>query len=347
MTQYLSDKIKLLSFLAIILVLYIHSNFHDYPHEILGMKFNHYLQSAISTQLGRCAVPLFYMISGYLFFRKVNSLSNVLENMKKRVRSLLIPYVIAAIFFPMFLLMVEQIPFAANMSNGGGIIAEFQKSIGDLLIGLFIAKDGGTSPLAFHLWFLRDLIIVVVCCPVLFFLRKYLKSELVCLIFFILSYVYMPIVSFSSFFWFIAGEAFLNRMEKVRSWIWPVIYIVISVIEMLSSNDCFTYLQIPITFVGVMAIWSMYDILVDKSFCLNHHHYMSIACSFTFFIYLFHEPTLNIVRKLLILILGRTSIGFSINYLVSPWIFVILFILLGLFFRKYIPRLYSICVGGR
>ena len=59
MTQYLSDKIKLLSFLAIILVLHIHSNFHDYPHEILGMKFNHYLQSAISTQLGRCAVPFF------------------------------------------------------------------------------------------------------------------------------------------------------------------------------------------------------------------------------------------------------------------------------------------------
>lgn len=347
MSQYLSDKIKLLSFLAIILVLYIHSDFHDYPHEIFGMKFNHYLQRAISTQLGRCAVPLFYMISGYLFFRNVNSQSDVLEKMKKRVKSLLIPYIIAAIFFPMFLLLVEQIPFAANMSNGGRIITEFQKPMGDVLRELFIAKDGVTSPLAFHLWFLRDLIIIVVCCPVLFFLRKYLKSELVCLIFFILSYVYMPIVSFSSFFWFIAGEAFLNRMEKVRSWIWPVIYIVISIIEMLSSNDCFTYLQIPITFVGVIAIWSVYDILVDKSFYLNHHHYMSIACSFTFFIYLFHEPTLNIVRKLLILILGRTSIGFSINYLVSPWIFVILFILLGLFFRKYIPRLYSICVGGR
>lgn len=347
MTQYLSDKIKLLSFFAIILVLYIHSNFHDYPHEILGMKFNHYLQSAISTQLGRCAVPLFYMISGYLFFRKVNSLSNVLENMKKRVKSLLIPYVIAAIFFPIFLLLVEQIPFAANMSNGGGIITEFQKPIGDVLRGLFIAKEDSTSPLAFHLWFLRDLIIIVVCCPVLFFLRKYLKSELVCLIFFILSYVYMPIVSFSSFFWFIAGEAFLTRMEKIRSWIWPVIYFVVSIISMVSTNDCFTYLQIPITFVGVIAIWSVYDFLVDKSFCLNHHHYMSIACSFTFFIYLFHEPTLNIVRKLLILILGRTSFGFAVNYLVSPWIFAFGFIILGYFFRKYAPRLYSICVGGR
>lgn len=347
MTQYLSDKIKILSFVAILLVLYIHSVFHDYPHEILGMEFNHFLQSAISEKIGRCAVPLFYMISGYLFFRKVNSLDDVFGKMRKRVKSLLIPYSIAAIFFPICLLLIEQIPFAAKMSNGSGFLVEFQKPIGDVLRELFIAKDGGTSPWAFHLWFLRDLIIIVACSPVLFYLRKYLKSGWVCLIFFLLSYIHMPVVSFSSFFWFIAGDAFLNSIEKIRSWFWPMIYIVISVIEMVSSNDCFTYLQIPITFVGVIAIWSVYDFLVDKSFCLNHHHYMSIACSFTFFIYLFHEPTLNIVRKLLILILGRTSFGFAVNYLVSPWIFAFGFIILGYFFRKYAPRLYSICVGGR
>lgn len=91
MTQYLSDKIKILSFVAIILVLYIHSVFHDYPHEILGMKFNHFLQCVISEQIGRCAVPLFFMISGYLFFLNVSSLRDVLRKMNKRVNSLFIP----------------------------------------------------------------------------------------------------------------------------------------------------------------------------------------------------------------------------------------------------------------
>ena len=347
MTRYRSDKIKLLSSLSIILVLYIHSGFHDYPHEILGMKFNHFLQSAISTQLGRCAVPMFYMISGYLFFQKVNSLGDVFDKMKKRVKTLLVPYIIAALFFPMFLLLIEQIPFAAKMSNGSDFIIEFQKPIGNVLKSLFLVKDGGSSPLAFHLWFLRDLIILVACSPVLFYLRKYLKRGWVCLIFFLLSYIHMPVVSFSSFFWFIAGDAFLNSIEKIRSWFWPMIYIVISVIALLSSNECFTYLQIPITFVGVIAIWSVYDFLVNKSFCLKNHHYMSIACSFTFFIYLFHEPTLNIVRRLLIFILGRTSLGFAINYMVSPWIFAFAFIIVGYFFRKYASRSYSVCVGGR
>lgn len=68
MNQYLSDKIKIISFFSIILVLYIHSGFHDYPHEILGMKINHILQYTISGILGQCAVPIFYIISGYLFF---------------------------------------------------------------------------------------------------------------------------------------------------------------------------------------------------------------------------------------------------------------------------------------
>lgn len=34
MTPFLSQKIKLLSLISIILVLYIHSGFHDYPNEI-------------------------------------------------------------------------------------------------------------------------------------------------------------------------------------------------------------------------------------------------------------------------------------------------------------------------
>lgn len=118
-TKYNSDKIKVLSLVAIILVLYIHSGFHDYPHEILGMEFNHFLQEVVSEKLGRCAVPLFFMISGFLFFQNVNSINDVLHKMRKRVKTLVVPFVIAALFFPLFLIVVEKVPFAAKMSNGG------------------------------------------------------------------------------------------------------------------------------------------------------------------------------------------------------------------------------------
>ena len=69
MTQYLSDKLRVLSLISIILVLYIHSGFH--ADEIEGMVMNDRVQEFVSGMMGRCAVPLFYVISGYLFFLKV------------------------------------------------------------------------------------------------------------------------------------------------------------------------------------------------------------------------------------------------------------------------------------
>lgn len=66
MTQYLSDKLRVVSLVSIILVLYIHSGFH--ADEIEGMMWNDNVQTLVSGMMGRCAVPLFYVISGYLFF---------------------------------------------------------------------------------------------------------------------------------------------------------------------------------------------------------------------------------------------------------------------------------------
>lgn len=75
MSKYISDKIKILSFVCIILVLYIHSGFSN---EVLilnekktEMQTIYILQFIISGMVGRIAVPLFYIISGYLFFLNV------------------------------------------------------------------------------------------------------------------------------------------------------------------------------------------------------------------------------------------------------------------------------------
>ena len=79
------------------------------------------------------------------------------------------------------------------------------------------------------------------------------------------------------------------------------------------------WLNIPITALGVIGLWNLYGSLVGVNFKLKEHSLLKIVCGFTFFIYLFHEPTLNIVRKLLVVILGNSSFGFAVAYLLSPW----------------------------
>lgn len=82
MTQFLSDKLRVLSLFSILFVLYIHSGFHS--DEIEGMVWNYRCQEFISGMFGRCAVPLFYAISGYLFFLKVpNGMKSVYAKIQK------------------------------------------------------------------------------------------------------------------------------------------------------------------------------------------------------------------------------------------------------------------------
>lgn len=45
--------------------------------------------------------------------------------------------------------------------------------------------------------------------------------------------------------------------------------------------------------------------------------------------------------------MGRSSFAFAVNYLVSPWLNAALFILIGLALKRYLPRVYGVCVGGR
>lgn len=173
MTQYQSDKLKVISFASILLVLYIHSGFHDYPNEIQGMVFNHYLQESISGGLGQCAVPMFFAISGFLFFRGINSLHDVYAKMKKRVRTILIPFIIAAWFLPLFYIAIESIPAASRYINAGGITDVFKnESVWYIFQALYIHVPGEPNPWGFHLWFMQDLIGIILLSPLLFYARK-------------------------------------------------------------------------------------------------------------------------------------------------------------------------------
>jgi hypothetical protein len=99
--------------------------------------------------------------------------------------------------------------------------------------------------------------------------------------------------------------------------------------------------------VGVFAIWLMYDVITEKIHISHPAFFIYKVCSFTFLIYLFHEPTLNIVRKLIVAVAGKIPSGYLISYLVSPFIFMAVAVVVGMFLKKYTPKIYGILTGGR
>lgn len=349
MTQYLSDKLKVISFLAIILVLYIHSGFHEIPNEIAGMTFNIQLQRAICGMLGRTAVPSFFMISGYLFFLHTeNGMKSIRKKMQKRVKTLLIPYIIGCLFVPLFWVVMEQVPFAARFCNGKDVtVGLMNMSLPSLFIKLFYMSEGSTTPMAFQLWFLRDLIIIVMFSPLLYIVRNSLRWGTVIIIFAAtyLNYQYAP---FYSLFWFMLGSMVKTSCLRYSNWWLPISYITVSILQMASFDwQYWQYLRIPLELLGVCALWMIYEKCVSSHFNLVGHRLLTSLCSFTFFIYLFHEPTLNIVRKVLAAVVGENSIGFAVSYVLSPWIFAGLWVAVGYVMKRYVPRFYGLCSGGR
>ena len=352
MTQYLSDKLRILSLISIIFVLYIHSNFH--ADEIEGMVMNDRFQEFISEMMGRCAVPLFYMVSGYLFFLKVpEEMASIYGKIKKRVRTLVVPYVIGCLFFIGFGVLLTVLPGVSKYMNSS-VMPLFTTPVGEILRCIFYDAGNG-YPCAFQLWFLRDLILIVATSPLWFMCLKHLKWGFVAVVF-VLTYLDVPHVPFYSLFWFVLGGQLTKvRIESIgKNGIRTVdllalcLFLVLSIVELFYSEMIdWRSLRIPIILLGIVGTWGLYDAVVGKDFNLSQHRWLATACQFTFFIYIFHEPTLNIVRKLIVVVLGKNELGYLTSYLISPWIFTVCAVFIGLLFRKYLPKVYNLCTGGR
>ncbi|MDE1191348.1 MAG: acyltransferase [Arachidicoccus sp.] len=356
MNNYLSQKLKILSFILIIFVLYIHSSFH--ADEIRGIGLSiFYIQKFISGMLGRCAVPLFYMISGYLFFYKTpEGIKSVLEKMKKRINSLLIPYIIGCLFFVFFNILISHLPATSKFVNAY-ITSPFNEPFFKAIVRIFYDAGNG-SPMAFQLWFLRDLIILVILSPIWYYLYKYLKWYWIPVIF-ILNTISMnrPIEHFPvySLFWFSLGGALIKSKFIItvmqyasKYYITTILFLVLCILQIIyPSNIQWIYFQIPIILLGIISLWICYNGIVASNFDLYNHRWLSTACNYTFFIYLFHEPTLNIIRKIIAFIIGKNQIGYIISYLSSPFIFAFFAIIIGMLLKKILPNLYTIIIGGR
>ena len=183
MTQQLSDKLRVMSAVSIVIVLYIHSAHYNgfYIREAapVSLPVTTPLQTLLGYEIGRCAVPLFFAISGYLFFRDIDLGSSWREaykalwpKMVKRVRTLLVPYLLAAWFAPLLFLALEHVPGISY--NYTFFTDTFNGSLPDLLRMVYWDSGSGV-PFAFQLWFLRDLIIIVALSPLLLLMARVLN----------------------------------------------------------------------------------------------------------------------------------------------------------------------------
>ena len=170
-----SETISIIRFPLIVLIVLIHCQFSNIQvgEDTFVFSLDKYpLYSNVSYFFSKyiCAigVPLFGLLSGFLYFYKVDEFSIGLfrNKTKRRIKSLVIPYFAWNIMVFLFYLAGQSL----MPSMGGDRLLITDYTWLDYL-NVFWGIDDG-CPMCFQFWFIRDLIIVSLICPLIYYIAR-------------------------------------------------------------------------------------------------------------------------------------------------------------------------------
>ena len=141
-----SKIIEWLRFFCIVAVVLIHA--HGQPLEgkdVISYQYGAYdtIRILFSEGLCRVAVPIFFLISGYLFFYNLEEWNkNIwIDKLKKRIKTLLVPYILWNLIAFCFPLLKLYLKFFLHGGDAPDIIAEYKLAGG--LRAFWDSSQGG------------------------------------------------------------------------------------------------------------------------------------------------------------------------------------------------------------
>lgn len=346
MNKYLSIKLQTLSFLLIIMVVFLHS-YNISPLNIIRQNYNFFIQHFISEEITRIAVPLFFAISGYLFFLGVKGkIDEFVDKFKKRTKSLVIPYLFWSSIWIIIYYCLQSIPQTKSFFLGKRV-SDFSAT--DFLDTLFI------NPIPFQFWFIRDLIVLVLLSPIIYFLIKKIKYLLAIslLITWYLNLNFYLFLNESVLFFTIGASLSISNSQvltKVYSkkhliipliWVLFCVFLTLIAVSNTANLLLISFLHKTAILLGIASIWILYDL-----FSKDKKEKPPLIYSFSFFIFAFHLPLMTFVRAILFKLGNTEFISFSI-YLIAPIIVIFSSLFIGSLLKRALPDFYKIINGGR
>ena len=346
-SSYYQNKITIVSFVLVIMMLYVHGIYNE--AELFRMSF--VVKSIISRLSYRVINPTYYTISGFLFFYGINAMADCFPKMKKSIRTVLIPFILWNVIVVLESLFFSHIPFTREFFNFN--LLDKYNNISTSLYNLLICPAG------FHLWFLRDLIAYIAISPIIYWLIKKF-CWYVPIILLVLTPPLMQAINLGhldiAFFTLGGTIAMRSDLQSVKTFLSkPIVAFSAAVYLGLSFTwDFFLpnhfsgeeYLSILFSVCGMITIWRGYDGLSQIT-NLENNQLLQTLTNYSFFIYLFHEPVLFAIMQLGTSILGVNSRSLSFLYIINPILIIILAIIVAKIIKTTVPSLYSVLTGGR
>lgn len=313
-----SDTISFLRFPLAIAVIFIHinpatTNLLETDFNVLSDRGIYNIAGIIfSHVLSNIAVPIFYIVSGFLFFNnfKVWNWNQYKRKLQSRTKTLIIPYIVWNV--TSWLLYISAY-FAKGLlvDNSYSELKEYFSQYNINI--LYNCYDWGgtrinwlgknlfmTGPFDFPLWFLRDLIFMVLLTPIIYFLIKKLNLWYILILF--LAYIsriwtLIPGLNITSCFFFSLGAYFalnnINITRFARQYyyiICPISIILLPVCVIYDGNNTIAGQNIYPFFIiaTVFATFAIASYIVER-FNIKPSKLLISSC---FFIYAFHAVNL-------------------------------------------------------
>ena len=315
-----------------------------------------FTESLLSRSVFGICVPLFFFISGYLFFLKCDEFGWKLykEKLRKRFRSLFIPYVIytclAITLFGILQVIMPQMQSGAHIPIKDWSIWDFVHN------GLWRYGDEGI-PFIGPFWFLRNLMVIVVISPLIYWFIRYTRFYGIILLglLYCLKIWTHGIPGTLGLFFFSWGGYFSIFRKDFILWFRPCIYVSWIAVPLFFIDAAFkdadwnVYLHNVTVLIGVV-----FTINVVSRLILKHDIKPNpLLLSSTFFVFAAHEPYLDQVTKIVAMVIrlpqspiiaDLLAIAFYLSYCAA-----IIAILVSLYWliRRISPKLAAVLSGGR
>ncbi|MBC7621908.1 MAG: acyltransferase [Aeromicrobium sp.] len=309
-----------------------------------------FFRNLISSGVARTAVPLFFLMSGYLFFLGVEwTRDNYIAKLKSRVRTLLIPFLLWNTATLAVIAVVQALPATRHYLSGAKAeISSYE------IYGYFDAIFGiDRMPISYQFWFIRDLMVLCILAPFIHYLVSKLPFlTLGCLgASWFLGVWPVAVPSSEAALFFAIGTAVavpeqsLFRFDRHSNTIY-LIYLVVLSLDMFSIGTAWgQYIHRFGVLFGVLSLLCLTRLIVASR---KVSQFLLALSSASFFVFAAHEPMLTIVKKIAFqLIHPNAAATFFALYLLIPLILVFILVEVYKHCSRWFPRFTSVIVGGR
>lgn len=302
------------------------------------------IQILFSQGICRVAVPVFFFISGYLFYNGLKDWDwlQYFSKIRRRIHSLLVPYCLWNVFG--WLLFCLKNFFVDGKKN---IWTKYTP-----LEVLWSNSEG--CPFVIPLWFIRDLMIVVLLSFLIYLLVKRMRLwGLVLIGLLYVSNIWIPFSGFSSVstFFFAAGcycqifEKDPFNISKLVAWVSAVIFVLMLFLIVLCWNriPINGHLHATLTIFGTILVFKLASLItVDK----YSRIYNSLA-SASFFVFAVHEPYILYLSRVIVnKILPFNNQGiFVIRYFLYAVLTYLICVCIYKLINKLSPKVSKVLVG--